>query len=123
LLALAAASKSALAQPNWNPAFERAKSLGYEQANDKDKLSLMALVALELRRDAEFRAAVARLTERFPDVMQTYYSNATRAARDREWITSENELRRAGELGLPPETESQMLAGGVHSRASTWRYG
>ncbi len=31
-------------------------------------------------------------------------------------------MRRAGELGLPAETVSQMLAGGIHSRASTWRY-
>ena len=48
--------------------------------------------------------------------METHYYNAIRA-RDGEWITSENELRRAEELGLPAETVSQNLAGGVHS----WR--
>jgi tetratricopeptide (TPR) repeat protein len=113
---------SPLSQPYWNRALERAKLLGYEQASDKDKLTLVAMAALELRRDAEFRAAVARLQERFPGAMESHYYNAIRAARDGEWVTSENELHRAGELGLPAETVSRMLAGGVHSRASTWRY-
>ena len=36
---------SPLVQPYWNRALERTKALGYDQASDKDKLSLMVLVA------------------------------------------------------------------------------
>ena len=80
------------------------------------------MAALELDREPDFRTATANLIERFPGAMESHYFNGIRAARDKEWVTSEDELRRAGELGLPQETVNRILSGGLHSRASTWRY-
>jgi len=113
---------SPLSQPYWARALEKAKALGYERSQDKDKLILVAMAALELDREPDFRTATANLIERFPGAMESHYFNGIRAARDKEWVTSEDELRRAGELGLPQETVNRILSGGLHSRASTWRY-
>jgi tetratricopeptide (TPR) repeat protein len=113
---------SALSRPYWERCLGRARSLGYEQARDVEKLEIVAIAALELGRDPEFRTAASNIVRWFPDAMQSHYFNAIRAARDREWVTSEDELRRAEQLGLPKETVDRMLASGLHSRASTWRY-
>ncbi|HLG17009.1 MAG TPA: M48 family metalloprotease [Blastocatellia bacterium] len=82
---------------------------------------LIAQLALDLQKEADFRNAAATLASEHPELMATHYFNAIRAAMDEDWITSDDEIRKAESLGLPAETASALRESGIHSRATVWR--
>jgi tetratricopeptide (TPR) repeat protein len=83
---------------------------------------LLAELAYDLDRIGEFRAAVRTLDEKHSDLLQTHYFNAILAATDEKWSRAEDEISKAGRLGLPPEVVQAFLDSGVRSHANTWRY-
>lgn len=89
---------------------------------DPSYLAFTAQLALNLRRDADFRSTTALLVRNFPDQMSTHYFNAIRSAMDENWITAENEIKRAEHLGLPTQAAQAFLDSGVHARAMAWRW-
>ncbi len=106
---------------------ERALSLlqecrAFPDGNDPSTLSVLAQVALQLDRKADARPAIARLESDFPDLMQTHYFAAVLAAMDEHWIKAQDEIRRAGRLGLPKESVDRFLNSGVQERATAWRF-
>lgn len=93
------------------------------QSADSSYPALVAQLALELEREAAFKAAVAKLRQKFPDEMATRYYSAVEAAIDQNWVRAEDELREAERRGLPPEMARQFREGtGVESKARVWRY-
>lgn len=54
--------------------------------------------------------------------MATHYYNAVLLAMDGSWIRAESEIKRAEQMGLPPEAVKEFLESGVHSRAVAWRW-
>jgi tetratricopeptide (TPR) repeat protein/Zn-dependent protease with chaperone function len=103
-------------------ALDRAKALDYAASHDVMKLSAIARLAVDSGDDKTFRAATASLVRNHPDGMEAHYFSSIRAAKDGDWVTAEDEIQRAGELGLPREVVDQVLASGLHARASNWRY-
>jgi Zn-dependent protease with chaperone function len=99
-------AKEAVAGPEVNP----------------DDLALIAQLGLKLKEDAVFRDAAARLASEFPDFAPTHYFKAIQAAADEQWTEAEDEIRRAGDLGLPRDVVDAFLASGVQTHASHWRY-
>jgi hypothetical protein len=85
-------------------------------------LSLIAKLALDMGDNNTFRMATASLVCDDQSEMETHYFNAIRAAKDCDWMTAEDEIRRAGDVGLPRNVVDQVLASGLQSRASIWRY-
>lgn len=81
-----------------------------------------AEIASAVGEDGDFRAATRQLVENFPNVAVSHYFNALVAARDERWTEAEDEIRRAGKLGLPPDVVKEFLDSGIHTRASVWRY-
>src|SRR6185369_13102978 len=47
---------------------------------------------------------------------------AIRASMDEKWNEAENEIHRAGELGLPSDVVKEFLDSGVHRNALEWKY-
>ncbi|HWS88282.1 MAG TPA: M48 family metallopeptidase [Pyrinomonadaceae bacterium] len=84
--------------------------------------ALVAQLALELRREAPFREAVATLERKFPGEIATYYFAAFLAAIDEDWAKAESEMLKAEAKGLPREAAEQFLNSGVRTRARVWRY-
>ncbi len=103
-------------------AFEHAQAAGYAVSSDLSKLSMFADLALETGNDDEFRSATARLVRVHPDAKESHYFNALRATNDKDWVTAENEIRRAGKLGLSPKVVEYVLASGIPGRGSTRSY-
>ena len=101
-----------------NLAIEARKSGG----DDVGYLVLIAELSLG-QSEANFRDATAALVKMHPELMQTHYFNAMRAAMDEEWVTAEDEIKTAGKMGLPQEAVDKFLDSGVHSNAAGWRYG
>ena len=93
-----------------------------QMESDANALFRTAELALELKERNDFRDATLQMMKEFPDKPESHYLNAILAARNREWSTAEQEIRRAGDLGLPPQLVRQFLDSGVHRRASEWRY-
>src|SRR5262249_6519740 len=99
-----------------------------QEANQKNSrpdaadLFLTAQIAGDLDNESEFRKAARQMMESFPDLAESHYLNAIRASSDEQWTEAENEIRRAGELGLPPDLVQRFLDSGVQRRASEWRY-
>lgn len=104
-----------------NRAFQRAKIQGYEYSDDPEKLSAMAGLGLLLHFETEFRLAVGRLVERFPNRADTHFYRGVMAVGDRDWITADDELHGALELGVPREAVESMLSQGVSKYAMIWR--
>jgi tetratricopeptide (TPR) repeat protein len=90
--------------------------------DDAYVLSSMAQVALQLRQPEEARAAVTLMLKKFPELMATHYYAAVIAAMDEHWVRAEDEILRAGKLGLDSAQVQRFLDSGVHSRAVAWRY-
>ena len=107
---------------------ERALALAKEaneqfQGSDNPSYSLlMAQMALDLKKEAEFRQATGTLVHKYPDLMATHYYNAILLAMDESWIGAEDEIKKAERLGLPPRAVQDFLASGIHTRATAWRW-
>ena len=82
----------------------------------------MARIALDLKKEAEFRQATETLVHKYPDLAATHYCNAIRLAMDESWIAAEDEIKKAERLGLPSQTVQDFLASGIHTRAMAWRW-
>jgi hypothetical protein len=102
--------KSPLVQTYSKLAFERAEALGYATSANATMLSLIAKLALEMRDNNTFRMATASLVRDHQAEMKTHYFDAIRAVKDRDWMTAEDEIRRAGDLGLLRNVVDQVLA-------------
>ena len=89
---------------------------------DDGDLLVKAQLSLSLGDMKEFRDVTAKLIQHFPDNAETHYFNAIRAVSDSKWTEAEDEIRRAGQLGLPQADVDRFLASGVHSQATQWRY-
>ena len=94
----------------------------YQGSDDSGYALLMAQIAMDLNRDAEFRQATEMLVRKYPDQMATHYFNAIRLAMDASWIAAEDEIKKAQRLGLPAQAAQAFLASGVHTRATAWRW-
>jgi tetratricopeptide (TPR) repeat protein len=93
-----------------------------QQLNDPDFLLLQAQLALDLDRTTDFRQATEQLVARHPELMATHFYNALLAAYDEKWITAEQEIKTAQNLGLAPEIAQEFLDSGVQTRARVWHY-
>jgi tetratricopeptide (TPR) repeat protein len=93
----------------------------WQKGNDQDVLFMRAQLSLDLDKEEVFRAATRQCVDLYPNEMPTHYFNAIRAAMDEEWLISESEIKRAGELGLDPMVVRSFLESAVHSRAQRWR--
>jgi hypothetical protein len=93
-----------------------------QQSNDPDFLVLQAQLALDLDRITDFRHATEQLVARHPELMATHFYNALLAAYDEKWITAEQEIKTAQNLGLAPEIAQEFLDSGVQTRARVWHY-
>ena len=89
---------------------------------DAIRLAMDAQLALNLGKEAEFRQVTQTLVQKYPDYMATHYFNAMRLAMDESWIASEDEIKKAESLGLPAQTAQALLASGIHTRATAWRW-
>jgi tetratricopeptide (TPR) repeat protein len=93
-----------------------------QQPNDSDYLVLQAQLAMELDRIDDFRQTTEQLVAKHPELMATHFYNAVLAAYDEKWITAEQEIMAARNLGLAPEVAQEFLNSGVHTRARVWQY-
>lgn len=94
-----------------------------QSSDDPSYAMLMAQIAWELNREAEFRQAIAILMRKYPDQMATHYFNGIRLAMDGSWIAAEDEIKKAERMGLPAQTAQAVLASGIHTRATAWHWG
>ena len=99
-------------------ATERDQSL-----DDPSYAMLTAQIALDLKNEADFRQETNLLVRKYPDQMATHYFNAIRSAMDQNWIAAEDEIKKAGRMGLPAQTVQAFLDSGIHTRAMAWRWG
>lgn len=106
---------------------ERALKLAKEAANantgnDPSYWAMAAQLAAHLEREQDLRDATRILVRQYPEMMVTHYFSAVVAATDGDWIKAEDEIEKARRLGLPAEIADQLLASGIHTRATVWRY-
>ncbi|HSB08975.1 MAG TPA: M48 family metalloprotease [Blastocatellia bacterium] len=106
---------------------ERALTLAQDAAiastgNDPTYWVMVAQLSLELDREPDLRIATRMLVTQYPEMMATHYFSAVLAATDGNWIKAEEEIKRAQSLGLPDEVAEQMLASGIHTKATVWLY-
>jgi Zn-dependent protease with chaperone function len=84
---------------------------------------ILGQLSLETRNEQDFRAATRELVSRHQDLMVTHYFNAIRAAADEEWWMANQEIERAGQMGLPADArESFLVNTGVRTHVMAWRY-
>jgi tetratricopeptide (TPR) repeat protein/Zn-dependent protease with chaperone function len=93
-----------------------------ETQGDSDYKVTVAQLALDTNQTADFRAATEQLVARHPELMVTHYFHAILAAFDENWITAENEIKKAESMGLSHEVVQGFLNSGVHTRATVWHY-
>ena len=93
-----------------------------QPSNDPDFLVLQAQLAMELDRVDDFRHTTEQLVAKYPELMPTHFYSAVLAAYDEKWITAEQEIMVAQNLGLAPEVVQGFLDSGVHTRARVWQY-
>jgi Zn-dependent protease with chaperone function/tetratricopeptide (TPR) repeat protein len=106
---------------------ERAMILAKEAANtntakDQSYWAAVAQISLELDREQDLRDATGMMVRQYPGTMPTHYFSAILAATDGDWIKAEEEVKKAQSMGLPSEVADQLLASGIHTRATVWRY-
>jgi len=94
-----------------------------QSSDDSSYAMLTAQIALDVKNVDDFRQATDLLVRKYPDQMATHYCSAIRAAIDENWITAEDEIKKAGRLGLPASTVQAFLDNGIHTRALAWRSG
>lgn len=93
----------------------------YKAADDPSYALLLAHLGVVLQKDAEFREATSALVKNYPGLMATHYYNAILLAHDGNWVRAENEIKKAEQMGLPPQAAKEFLDSGVHTRAVAWR--
>lgn len=95
-----------------------------QEANiyDFENLGVVAEIAIDLERQEEICQASTKLSEKYPDLMQTHYYSYVCAAYQKDWIKAEEEIKKAESLGLSKELTNKILASGISSEASFWRY-
>ncbi len=94
-----------------------------DQASDDPRFLLLAAqIAFDLQDEPDFRQTTQTLLRKYPDRMETHYFNAILLAMDKSWIGAEDEIKKAGRLGLPPQAVQAFLASGIHTRATAWRW-
>lgn len=106
---------------------ERALPLAKEAArahtgNDPDYWAIVAELSLGLEREQDFREATGVLVRQHPNTIAAHYFSAILAAGDGDWTKAEDDIKKARSLGLPAEIANEMLASGIHTRATVWRY-
>jgi Zn-dependent protease with chaperone function len=92
-------------------------------AGDPSYPTLVAQLALQANELPDFRQALGQLRREYPNLMLTHYFAAFDAALKEEWGTSEDEIRKAGSLGLPKSAVDGFLQStsvGAHARAWRW---
>ena len=94
----------------------------YKAADDPSYALLLAHLGMVLQKEAEFREATSTLVKNNPELMATHYYNAVLLALDGRWIRAENEIKKAEQMGLPPQAAKEFLDSGVHTRAVAWRW-
>ena len=94
----------------------------YKAADDPSYALLLAHLGMVLQKEAEFREATSALVKNYPELMATHYYNAVRLAMDGSWIRAEGEIKKAEQMGLPPQAAKEFLDSGVHTRAVAWRW-
>ena len=94
-----------------------------QSSDDSSYAVLTAQIALDVKNYDDFRQATELLVRKFPNQMATHYCNAIRLAMDESWIGAEDEIKKAGRMGLPAQTVQLFLDSGVHTRATAWRWG
>jgi Zn-dependent protease with chaperone function/tetratricopeptide (TPR) repeat protein len=109
------------------PDIERALTLakeaaGANTAKDPSYWAVVAQLALELDKEQDLREATKMMVKQYPEMMATHYFSAIVAATDGDWIKAEDEIKKAKSLGLPAEVADQLLASGIHTRATVWHY-
>lgn len=106
---------------------ERALLLAKEAAgqntdNDPTYWAMAAQLSMELDKEQDLREATSMLSTRYPDTVAAHYFSAVVAATDGDWIKAEDEIKKAQSLGLPAEVANEILASGIQTRATVWRY-
>lgn len=106
---------------------ERALLLAKEAAgqntdNDPTYWAMAAQLSMELDKEQDLREATSKLSTRYPDTVAAHYFSAVVAATDGDWIKAEDEIKKAQSLGLPAEVANEILASGIQTRATVWRY-
>ncbi|MEK6301643.1 MAG: tetratricopeptide repeat protein [Acidobacteriota bacterium] len=106
---------------------ERALTLAKEGArantgDDEGYWFVVAQLSLDLERQEDLREATRMLVKLYPDTLAAHYCSAVVAIQDGDWIKAEDEIKKAQSLGLPAEIANNILAAGVHTRATVWRY-
>jgi Zn-dependent protease with chaperone function len=94
----------------------------YKGSDDPDYPLLVARLALDLRKEAEFRQATETLLVKYPNLMASHYFTAIRLGLDEDWTKAEDEIRKAERLGLPAQEVPRFLASGIRARATVWRW-
>jgi Zn-dependent protease with chaperone function len=92
-------------------------------AGDPSYSTLVAQLALQANELPDFRQALAHLRGEYPNLMYTHYYAAVDAAMREQWSESEDEIRKAGSLGLPKNAVDGFLQStpvGSHARAWRW---
>jgi Zn-dependent protease with chaperone function len=90
---------------------------------DSSYCAILARIAFELKDEHTLRFATGMMKRDYPNTVEAHYLGAVVAAIDHEWITSEKEIKLAGELGYPAEGVEQFLASGIRSKALHWKIG
>jgi Zn-dependent protease with chaperone function len=98
------------------------EAAGANDENDPSYWAMAAQLSLELERERDFREATRMLVKRHHNTLPTHYFSAIAAAKDGDWIKAEDDIKKAQSLGLPDEVANEILASGVHTRATVWRY-
>jgi tetratricopeptide (TPR) repeat protein len=94
----------------------------FQKGGEFDALLMQANLAIQLNNRQEFEEAVRRCRTKFPEHPATHYFCAIKAANEEDWILAENEIKRAGKLGLSSNTVDDFLASGVHRHVLIHRF-
>jgi Zn-dependent protease with chaperone function len=91
-------------------------------SDDGEYDALLGQLALEFQQVDIFRRATEKLSATHQELTVTHYYSALLAANDENWMTAENEIKKAESMGLPHDVAQEFLDSGVRSQASFLRY-
>jgi tetratricopeptide (TPR) repeat protein len=90
--------------------------------DNPDYLVLVADIASDAGACDVFADTTATLVNKHPEVMETHFFNAMRAANAEDWSTADSEIHTAGKMGLPAVTVNEFMNNEVYSKAPLRRY-
>lgn len=90
---------------------------GLKDADDYEYNVLFAQVSLQLYQEGIFKDVTEQLLKKHSDKMATHYFAAILAAQGENWITAEDEIQKAKELGMNEADVESFLDSGVHTSA------